>query len=192
MFLDEAWKFQEKDFSWLMDLYNILNGRDIQLTAFLFGTRELKDLKNELKKRGKDQIIGRFMINEVQFYGIREVSEMQFCLVSFDKMYMRDSLVTETGIPLLDFYFPNAEGRTFFSLSEDYWSAFLAVREKHNILADDIPMKYLIDSFNICLNSYGKLGTSPVSFPGKQELINCIEMAGYGESDDECENRKRK
>ena len=54
LFLDEAWKFQEKDFSWLMDLYNNLNQKDIQLAAFLFGTRELKELKTEFKRRGKD------------------------------------------------------------------------------------------------------------------------------------------
>ena len=80
-----------------MDLYNNLNGKDIQLAAFLFGTRELKDLKTEFKRRGNDQIVGRFMINEVQFWGIQDLSEMHFCLIFLDKIYMRDSLNTEVS-----------------------------------------------------------------------------------------------
>lgn len=190
IFLDEAWKLQEKDFSWLMDLYNNLNGKDIQLVAFLFGTRELKDLKTEFKMQGKDQIVGRFMINEVQFFGIRELSDMQFCLISLDKMHMRDALNSEISEKLLDFYFPNADGQNFFSLAESYWNAFQHVRIDKNILAEDLPMKYLIDSFNICLNSYGKLSPLAVSFPTEKELIDCVEMSGYGESDDEYERRK--
>ena len=192
IFLDEAWKFQEKDFSWLMDLYNNLNGKDIQLAAFLFGTRELKDLKSEFKRRGKDQIVGRFMINEMQFFGLRELSDIQFCLVFLDKVLMRDSLTSHTSQTVLDFYFPHADGKKFFSLAESYWNAFRRVRSDKNIIADDIPMKYLIDSFNICLNFYGKLSPLAISFPTEKELIHCIEMSGYGESDDEYEQRKRR
>lgn len=190
LFLDEAWKFQEKDFSWLMDLYNNLNQKDIQLAAFLFGTRELKELKTEFKRRGKDQIVGRFMINEVQFFGIREVADMQFCLISLDKLHMRSTLNMEEPDTVLDFYFPYANGRTFFSLAEEYWNAFQNVKTQKNILADDIPMKYFLDTFNICLNSYGKLSPMAVSFPTEKELTTCVELSGYGESDDEYEQRK--
>ena len=190
VFLDEAWRFHEKDFSWLMDLYNNLNGKDIQLATFLFGTRELKDLKTEFKRQGKDQIVGRFMINEVQFFGIRELSDMQFCMVFLDKVHMKGVLNSEAPETLLDFYFPNADGKTFFSLAESYWNAFQWVRSNKNILAQDIPMKYVIDSFNICLHSYGKLSPMAVCFPTEKELISCIEMSGYGESDDEYEQRK--
>jgi hypothetical protein len=46
-------------------------------------------------------------------------------------------------------------------------------------------MKYIIDSFVICLNQYGFYRTTAVVFPGLEELENCIELSGYGESDDE-------
>ena len=51
-------------------------------------------------------------------------------------------------------------------------------------------MKYFIDSFVICLSFYGFYGSDPVSFPGTDELEECIEMSGYGESDDEYGRKK--
>lgn len=39
IFIDEAWKLNEADFSWLMDLYNNLKCKDIHIVSFLFGTR---------------------------------------------------------------------------------------------------------------------------------------------------------
>ncbi len=188
--IDEAWKFYEKDFAWLMDLYNNLMGLDIQLMAFLFGTRELRDLKTSFKQQGKDQIIGRFMINELQYSGIRNVKEISFCLASFDRLHMVITGYEQLKESILDFYFPNADGKQFFDMAEDYYTAFTKIREKYGINADDIPMKYLIDSFVICLSLYGFYGNMAVSFPGVSEIEECIELSGYGESDDVYRRRK--
>ena len=73
----------------------------------------------------------------------------------------------------------------FYSLADEYWDAFQNVRAKYNILADDIPMKYFIDSFNVCLDMYGILSFDPVYFPSVSELMASIKISGYGESDDE-------
>ena len=189
--IDEAWKFSEKDFSWLMDLYNNLSRKDILLTCFLFGTRELKDFKTELKSMGKDQIIGRFMINEFQFYGIKTMKELGLCLLAFDNM----TVPTESGdtsILIGDYYFPDREGSTFFKLSQDYWDAFMELRSKYGIVAGDIPMKYFIDSFIFILDKHGRFGEERMYFPSKPEIIECIEESGYGESDDEYELSKHR
>ena len=181
--LDEAWKFSEKDFSWLMDLYNNLNRKDILLTCFLFGTHELKDIKDEFKVQGKDQIIGRFMINEFQFYGMKEVQEMALCLISFDQMTIYDE--DTTSILILDYYFPNREDKKFSTICNDFWNAFTYVRETHGVKAKDIPMKYFIDSFILMLQKYGRFGSDPKAFPEAKNLISCVELSGYGETDDE-------
>ena len=65
-------------------------------------------------------------------------------------------------------------------------------RAKYNILADDIPMKYFIDSFNVCLDMYGILSFDPVYFPSVSELMASIKISGYGESDDEYERKRCK
>ena len=74
----------------------------------------------------------------------------------------------------------------------EYWDAFQNVRAKYNILADDIPMKYFIDSFNVCLDMYGILSFDPVYFPSVSELMASIKISGYGESDDEYERKRCK
>ena len=173
-----------------MDLYNNLLSVDIQLIAFLFGTRELRDLKTSFKQRGKDQIVGRFMINEIQYTGIKSEKELCFCMAALDKLHMYASGYEELNDHLLDFYFPHAEGKSFFDIGEEYYTAFNKVRERHGIVSKDIPMKYIIDSFVICLNQYGFYSTTAVVFPGLEELENCIELSGYGESDDEYDKRK--
>ena len=179
--LDEAWKLSEKDFSWLMDLYNNLSRKDILLTCFLFGTQELKDFKTELKYLGKDQIIGRFMINEFKFYGIKTKEEIMLCLVSFDNMSVRTD-----EEKIIDYFFPDRDDEApFLDLGNDYWNAFMDIRKRNNIKAKDIPMKYFIDSFIYLLQDYGFYSENPVSFPSFKELMACIEKSGYGESDDE-------
>ena len=188
--LDEAWKLDEKDFSWLMDLYNNLSRKDILLTCFLFGTRELKDFKGFLKANGKDQIIGRFMVNEFEFFGIREAAELRLCLLELDRM----NITTPEGvggISILDFYFPDRGDMSFADLSVDYWDAFTSVRKKQHIMAEDIPMKYFIDSFIVMLQKHGNYGAEKAAFPSFKDIVGCIMDTGFGESDDEYKPGKR-
>lgn len=196
LFLDEAWKFDEKDFSWLMDLYNILNHKDIQLITFLFGTQELLDLRKSFKVAGKDQIIGRFMINEYHFYGIKSREELGLCLANMDLLKVPAMSGEEyADMPISQFYFPDAfrDGKaSFYSLSNAYWTEFQIIRDQKGIYADDIPMKYFIDSFLICLKKYGDCGTNKVYFPTAKELYDSIIMSGFGESDDEQAKHRRK
>lgn len=193
LFLDEAWKFNEKDFSWLMDLYNILNRKDIQLITFLFGTEELLDLKKAFKAAGKDQIIGRFMINEYQFYGIKSKKELCLCLAYMDAVKVSPNAGEEfSGMPLAQFYFPDAfreHKASFYSLTDIYWEQFQKIRGQKSIMAEDIPMKYFIDSFLICLSEYGDCGTKKSYFPTADDLYRSISMSGFGQSDNEHNKR---
>ena len=154
---------------------------------------ELKQYKATLKSIGQDQIVGRFMINEFQFFGMLEPQELMLCLLAFDRMTTQ----TEWGgsdEPLLDFYFPDHMDRHFSSLADEYWTAFLHVMAKYNIKAKDIPMKYMIDSFILLLQRYGRFSAAHIAFPTAKELIECVEASGYGESDEEyianCKGRK--
>ena len=184
LFIDEAWQLNEADFSRLMDLYNNLALKKVQFTCFLFGTRELHDLKNNLKIRGKDQIIGRFMVYEQQFFGLRSAEELSLCLSEMDSVKMLDKNGIESQTRLSQFYFPEGRGHTFYLLYNDYWKAFQCIRSKYGIIEEDVPMQYVMDSFNLCLEDYGVLSRTSVSFPGYEELVKCIEKSGYGESDD--------
>lgn len=49
LMIDEAWRLDQKDFTWLMDLYNILRRHGLQLITVFFSTNELLDLKKKYK-----------------------------------------------------------------------------------------------------------------------------------------------
>ena len=46
LFIDEAFQLTSKDFSWLMDIHNNLDMSNVHLTVLMFGTKELKAIKN--------------------------------------------------------------------------------------------------------------------------------------------------
>lgn len=182
--IDEAWRFAENDFSWLMDLYNVLRRSDIQLTCFMFGTWELRDLKNSFKRNRKNQIVERFMNNEYQFYGIREPAELGLCLYALDDIKTVNP--EGEGCSLKEFYFPRSgKDDSFFSLMNDYWNAFQNIKIKYGLTASDIPMDYVMESFKILLTSYGKLAINAIVFPSYKEIYESIIATNYAEACDE-------
>ncbi len=180
IFIDEAHLLDQKDFYWLMDLYNVLSRRDILLTTFLFGSHELKELKTLFLSTGKEQIIGRFMMNEYEFYGLCSKEELKMCLISFDNPVRLPS--SESPVRLMDVFFPEAsmDGKSFANdLSDIYWDMFEDIRSRFNIHNKDIPMKYFIDSFCICLAIFGKDGYRKCYFPTAKDITDCIIESGY-------------
>ena len=84
--IDEAWKLAAKEFDWLMDLYNTLQNKyDVQMSVFLFGTKELLALRECLISDKQNQIVERFMLNSHRFYGIRSEMELGMCLMELDR-----------------------------------------------------------------------------------------------------------
>lgn len=191
-FIDEAWKLHLTDFSWLMDLYNNVALENIHFTCFLFGTRELKDLKRELQCNGKEQIVQRFMIKEEEFFGLTSEQEIARCLYELDNTKASDEYGIKSNENLIDFFFPHADGKAFIDLAKDYWNAFEQVRSRYGIVPKDIPMKYFIDSFNILLLTYGKTSVAPIAFPTIRELTTAIEVSCYGETGEKNEYKNTK
>ena len=85
LFIDEAYLLSDKEYMWLIDIYNELNLQDILFTVFLFGTKELKCQKTQYIASGKKQIVLRFMVNEFEFTGITNQKDAAICLSSIDK-----------------------------------------------------------------------------------------------------------
>ena len=191
LFIDEASKLKEKEFFWLMDIYNNLYLRSVQLTCVLVGNRELHDLKMAFKRKGADQIVGRFMVHEQQYYGLSTNEELAYCLHSLDKVLLH-GMPEGQDLYLLDAAFPHRGEMDFYSLTSDYWEAFMAVRAKYNVKAPDIPMQYLTYSYKSLILRYGIIGDTPVVFPTYKEIKNAIEQSGYGGSDDQYEIGKNK
>lgn len=66
LIVEDAQKLSEKEYQWLIDIYNHLYARDIILTVLFFGSEKLKEEKRKYIKKGKEQIVHRYMIKEFE------------------------------------------------------------------------------------------------------------------------------
>lgn len=185
LMIDEAWRLGERDFTWLMDLYNILRRHNLQLITIFFSTNELLELKHKFKTEGLDQIVERFFLNIYKFHGIRDKGELMICLLALDRMNVV-SIENKVPMSLKKFYFPRATDEdSFYQLADVYWDAFTNIRHQCAMSVDDIPMEFVMGSFRILLGCYGRLSTDSVVWPGYKEIHESIVRSGYTESDDE-------
>ena len=185
LMIDEAWRLNEKDFTWLMDLYNILRRHELQLITVFFSTNELLNLKKKFKTEGLDQIVERFFLNIYNFHGIRDKGELLICMHAFDQMNVA-TMENIEPVSLKDFYFPRADKELHFrDLTDTFLDAFTNIRVTHGMTVNDIPMEFVVGSFRILLGCYGKLSNKCVVWPDYKVIHESIIRSGYTESDDE-------
>lgn len=178
LFIDEANYLEEKEYSWLMDIYNRLQLNGIHMTTLLVGTSEVLVAKQMFIKRKLQQLVGRFMVHEHQFHGVREIKDLQICLASYDFFlkYPVDSDWTYTR-----YFFPEAyqNGYRLSNDAELIFDCFEKLNEEVNLTARlDIPMQYIILAINICLKDYGA-DKACLERPGLKEWKTAIINAGY-------------
>lgn len=70
LFIDEAQHLREIEYEWLRDLHDDLEINDVRLFTFLLGQHQLLAQKAALQAQDKEQIVARFMIEELPFKGI--------------------------------------------------------------------------------------------------------------------------
>lgn len=175
LFIDEAYLLADKEYLWLIDIYNELNLHDILFTVFLFGTNELKEQKAGYIAAGKKQIVLRFMVNEFEFLGITSERDAAICMTSIDKPFKPDGW--KNAIMLSQLYFPQAykDGIKLYNYAEDLWLAFNEVKKENNIHTNQILMKHFMDAILYCMRHYGyfeKQLYQPTVTEWKDSIIN--------------------
>lgn len=141
LLIDQAHNLLRIHYDWLVDLFDELNERGIELFVFLFGEKGLSTMREELRRSGKTQIIGRFMLDRIEYRGIRTHAELKACLVCYDDIakFPEDSDWTYTR-----HFFPEAyaKGWRLAQHSKDIWKAFDDVR-RHGVVSGpmEIPMQ---------------------------------------------------
>lgn len=178
LFVDEAYLLTEKEYIWLIDIYNELYNNDILLTVFLVGTPELKEQKISFMRTGKEQIIQRFMTNEYEFHGIRNLKEMMACLDFMDE----EIYIPNTGekVILSKYFFPLAyeDGIRLIDYAGDIYSAFRELQMKYNVKSNEILMKHFVDAVLYCMKMYGIHGKAHYK-PVKEEWTDAILNIGF-------------
>ncbi|GGB52847.1 ATP-binding protein [Fictibacillus barbaricus] len=156
--LDDAQRLKEPHYEWLMDIYNALDRANIELTILLVGQKELKNQKNLFVTANKAQIVGRFMIHEHEFYGLKTIDDISACLQGYDtdSKYPADSECSFT-----QYFFPEMyqEGFRLSNLSNDFYQLFLDMRKEYGIHGPlEVPMQYFTRAVEYILKTYGVEG----------------------------------
>lgn len=144
LLIDQAHRLLEMHYDWLVDLHDELSERGIELFVFLFGQKELSTIREELRRAGKTQIVGRFMVDRIEYRGIRTVTELKACLNCYDE----DTRFPEdTDWTFSRYFFPDAYARGWRLTQQTHavWKAFEEVR-RHGVLSGpmEIPMQHLV------------------------------------------------
>jgi hypothetical protein len=103
LFFDEAQLLQDRQYDWLLNISNELDKNGCRLFCLLVGQSELTRTKTRFIDDGKEQIVGRFMVRELEFSGIRTQEDLVSTLNEFHKtIYPIGSgqLFAENFIPL--------------------------------------------------------------------------------------------
>lgn len=182
-FIDDAQRLHELQFGWLMDIYNELDSNGTSLTVFLVGQKELADQRSVFINLDKQQIIGRFMVQQYKFKGIITKEDLYECLSGYD---LECEFPENSNFSFTRFYFPKAYDDNEFRLvnyTDDLFSIFKELRQKAGLKSSfEIPMQYFTSTIEFVLINYGIEGKD-LSNISKNQWVEAIEYSGYIDSE---------
>lgn len=185
LFIDESHLLTERHFRWLLNIDNELDMRGCRLFCLLVGQPGLTDWKGKLIDKGMEQIVGRFMVREFEYPGIRNISDFSDSLKEFD----------DTEYPAGSGYsFPYnfiplgvSGGFKLQDLAPATWSSFFNLWESAEINEEgfksefEIPMHYLTAALMEMLDGLSKIDQAPLHVAEKL-IKKCVAASGYLES----------
>lgn len=176
-FLDEAQFLHEFEYNLLINVYNELDRRDVTPIFLLVGQPELLAQGNVFRQSNKTQILGRFMVRQFHFHGIKSRKDMAACLEAYD---VATEFPDESKTSYTRYYFPEAFPTNFKlkACAEDLWQAFKHLREVYCLAGlQEIPMQYFCRTVEYVLKNYGTFDVAPtISARVWQEAI---KASGY-------------
>lgn len=178
LFIDESQMLFEKDYNWLMDIYNQLDRNAITMTVILVGQEELMHQRSSFIAGNKKQIVGRFMIHEYKFSGLKNLDDIKTCLKGYD---IYSEYPAHSECCFTKYFFTDAynDGHRLGEDAELIFNAFQDIRSEFNITSPfEIPMQYFTLSIDNCLNTFGSDGKG-VYWPSKMNWHEAIKSSGY-------------
>lgn len=155
IFADEAQKLEIEEYEWLREVHDDLESRGFRMITFLIGQPQLKNQKTALKQARQTQIVGRFMIEDIEFHGVRTVQDAASCLLGYDTAcYPADSDWTFTR-----FFLPQAwaRGVRLAGQAKPLWQEFESAHSDGGFRTDlEVPMTYFARSVEIALTEIGQ------------------------------------
>ncbi len=184
LLIDDAQHLNELHYEWLMDVYNELDNVGINLTVILCGQEELLSQRSAFIATKKQQLVGRFMIHEYHFRGVKNVSDLQRCLESYDN-YEIAEYPERSGWSYTRYYFPERfkEGFRLKNYSQDFFDTIRELRGESGVTSKpEIPMQYITLCIAYIMKSYGVDGQN-VEILNQTHWKQAIIKSGYIEAE---------
>lgn len=180
LFLDEAHLLSELHYRWLLNVDNELDMQGCRLFCLLVGQSKLVTKKVDLIGKGMEQIVGRFMIRELEFPAIRTFEQLDNAFGEFDRTIYPPA----SGVTFPYNFIPQAVAAGFHleSLTPAVWSAFEREWSSAGFDGDpDIPMHYLTATLTSMLDLLTK-SDKPLLTVSDDVAKTCVSKSGYRES----------
>jgi hypothetical protein len=152
LFIDEAQNLREIEYEWLRDVHDELENNGLRLFTFLIGQHQLLAQKSAFQAQDKEQIVARFMIEQLAFRGISSEAECNAVINAYDD----GEFPASSGWSYTRFYVPRAHsaGLRLAESGPRLWRAF----EAAHVIAEvdgppEIPMKYFTAAIEAALLS---------------------------------------
>lgn len=180
LFFDEAHFLTDHHYSWLLNIDNELDMRGCRLFCLLVGQPELAEKKLDLIDKGMEQIVGRFMVREFEFPGIRTLEQ----LTESFKEFSQTEYPAGSGTTFPYNFIPQAveSGFRLENLAPATWSAFGRLWSAAGVDEEfEIPMHYLTAALTEILDRVTK--SDRPSLTVSDPMVNkCVAASGYLES----------
>jgi hypothetical protein len=150
LFADEAQNLREIEYEWLREIHDELEEKELRLFVFLVGQPQLLAQKSAFQAQGKEQIVARFMIEELHFRGITSAEQCASCLRAYD----RGEYPPKSGWTYTRFFLPQAyaAGLRMETEAAMVWAAFEDAHIRAALSGDlEIPMKYFTTAVEAAL-----------------------------------------
>ena len=150
LFIDEAQNLREIEYEWLRDLHDELENNGIRLFTFLIGQHQLLAQKSAFQAQDKEQIVARFMIEELAVRGIASEGECAAVMGAYD----RGEFPASSGWTYTRFFVPlaYAAGLRLAESAPRLWRAFDDAHVKAQLDGSpEIPMKYFTAAIEAAL-----------------------------------------
>lgn len=150
LFCDEAQRYHYNEYEWLRDVHDELAMRQLRLATFLVGQPRLVTQKQAFLTRGKEQIVARFMVEELRFRGPQSAEDAATCLAGYDQTEYPE----RSGWTFTRFFLPRAHAAGLRLADEAHalWNGFVDAHVGARLSGPlDIPMEYFTRTVEIAI-----------------------------------------
>ncbi|HSV46185.1 MAG TPA: ATP-binding protein [Ramlibacter sp.] len=174
---DEAQRLSRDGLEWLRDVHDQLGQHGIRLITFLVGQPQLMEQRAQYQLAGDEQIVARFMIEQLNFRGITDAQDAATCLASYDLSRYPEG----SGPTFTEFFYRQAwaTGLRLEQVAAPLWDAFAHAHAAAELASPvEIQMDYFtraVESMLINATQWDQLGLQL----GAAHCERAVRESGY-------------